>query len=80
MPDTRSAKRKLQQVSRRERRFQKDVNHCISKKLVGKSKRNSTIVFEDLSGIRKGIKTTKKMNREIHSWPFFQLENLLSIK
>jgi IS605 OrfB family transposase len=77
---TRSAKRKLMKVKGRERRFQKDVNHCVSKKLVGKSKRNSTIVFEDLSGIRDGMKTSKRINRELHSWPFFQLEVFLRYK
>jgi IS605 OrfB family transposase len=77
---TRSAKRKLQQVSKRERRFQKDVNHCVSKKIIGKSKRNSTLVFEDLSGIREDMKATKKMNRELHSWPFFQLEAFVRYK
>jgi IS605 OrfB family transposase len=77
---TRSAKRKLIEVSERERRFQKDVNHCASKKLVGKSKRNSTIVFEDLSGIREDMKASKKMNRELHSWPFSQLEAFVRYK
>ncbi|MHA2169855.1 MAG: RNA-guided endonuclease InsQ/TnpB family protein [Candidatus Kariarchaeaceae archaeon] len=77
---TRSAKRKLREVSKRERRFQKDVNHCISKKIIGKSKRNSTIVFEDLSGIREEIQTGKKMNRELHSWTFFQLEEFVRYK
>ncbi|MHA2089417.1 MAG: RNA-guided endonuclease InsQ/TnpB family protein [Candidatus Kariarchaeaceae archaeon] len=77
---TRSAKRKLMDVKGRERRFQKDVNHCVTKKLVGKSKRNSTIVFEDLSGIREDMKASKKMNRELHSWPFFQLEVFLRYK
>ncbi|MHA2402926.1 MAG: RNA-guided endonuclease InsQ/TnpB family protein, partial [Candidatus Kariarchaeaceae archaeon] len=77
---TRSAKRKLGNVKGRERRFQKDVNHWVSKKLVGKSKQNSTIVFEDLSGIREDMKTSKKMNRELHSWPFFQLEVFVRYK
>ena len=77
---TRSAKRKLRKVSKRERRFQKDVNHCVSKKIVGKSKRNSTVVFEDLSGIRNDMQASKKMNRELHSWPFFQLEEFVRYK
>jgi putative transposase len=34
---TRNAKRRLKQNSRKERRFQKDVNHCISKALVQKA-------------------------------------------
>jgi IS605 OrfB family transposase len=77
---TRSAKRKLRDVSKRERRFQKDVNHCISKKIVGKSKRNSTIVFEDLSGIREDMNVTKRVNRELHTWAFFQLEQFVRYK
>ncbi|MHA2091446.1 MAG: RNA-guided endonuclease InsQ/TnpB family protein [Candidatus Kariarchaeaceae archaeon] len=77
---TRSAKHKLREVRGRERRFQKDVNHCISKKIVGKSKRNSTIVVEDLSGIREDMKATKRMNRELHSWAFFQLEEFVRYK
>jgi len=35
---TRSAKRKLKRLSGKERRFAKDTNHCISKKLVAKRK------------------------------------------
>ncbi|MHA2253863.1 MAG: RNA-guided endonuclease InsQ/TnpB family protein, partial [Candidatus Kariarchaeaceae archaeon] len=71
---TRSAKRKLLKIRERERRFQKDVNHCTSKKLIGKSQNNSTIVFEDLKDIREAMRVRKKMNRELHSWSFFQLE------
>ncbi|MHA2169437.1 MAG: RNA-guided endonuclease InsQ/TnpB family protein [Candidatus Kariarchaeaceae archaeon] len=77
---TRSAKRKLRDIKGRERRFQKDVNHCVSKKLVGKSRKNSTLVFENLSGIREDMKAGKKMNRELHSWPFFQLETFVRYK
>jgi IS605 OrfB family transposase len=77
---TRSAKRKLQRIRERERRFQKDVNHCTSKKLVGKSQYNSTIVFENLKGIREAMRGRKRMNRELHSWPFFQLEEFVKYK
>jgi IS605 OrfB family transposase len=52
----------------------------MSKKLVGKSRKNSTIVFEDLSGIREDMKASKRMNRELHSWPFFQLEEFVRYK
>ncbi|MHA2251326.1 MAG: RNA-guided endonuclease InsQ/TnpB family protein [Candidatus Kariarchaeaceae archaeon] len=77
---TRSAKRKLQKTRERERRFQKDVNHCTSKKLVGRSQNNSTIVFEDLKDIRASMRGQKRMNREFHSWPFFQLEEFVRYK
>lgn len=77
---TRSSKRKLNKISRRERRFQKDINHVVSKKLVGKSQTNSTIVFENLKGIRKNMKGRNRMNREFHSWPFYQLEEFVKYK
>ena len=51
---TRSAKRALQRLSGKQARFQRDVNHTISKRIVSKAKaRNSAIVLEDLSGIRE---------------------------
>ncbi len=77
---TRSAKRKLRKTRERERRFQKDVNHCISKKLVGRSQHNSTIVFENLKHIRASMRGRKRMNREFHSWSFFQLEEFVRYK
>jgi len=53
---TRSAKRKLKRLSGKERRFAKDTNHCISKKLVAKAKdTNRAIALEDLGGIRERV-------------------------
>ncbi|MEX6431209.1 RNA-guided endonuclease TnpB family protein, partial [Ferrimicrobium acidiphilum] len=50
---TRSAKRLLAKRSRREARFAKDTNHCISKKIVTEAQRtNYGISLEDLEGIR----------------------------
>jgi len=49
---TRNAKRRLRQMRRRESRFQKDTNHCISKQLVQKATVScKAIALEDLSGI-----------------------------
>ena len=69
---TRSAKRKLKRISGKLARFSKDVNHCISKKLVS-IPNVKTIVFEDLKGIGKRSKG-KKLNKWLHSWSFFQLQ------
>jgi hypothetical protein len=47
---TKNAKRRLRQMRRRESRFQSDVNHCISKKIVQKAAVScKAIALEDLS-------------------------------
>ncbi|MFB0545177.1 MAG: transposase, partial [Asgard group archaeon] len=59
---TRSAKRMLKHLSEREKRFMRNVNHVVSKKVVGFAKENnvSVIGLEDLNGIRKRTKVKKK--------------------
>ena len=44
---TRSAKRHLQRISKKENRFRRDVNHCISKTIVQSLPAGSTIILED---------------------------------
>ncbi len=51
---TRNAKRRIRRMGQREARFQKDTNHCISKRLVQKAAVScKAIALEDLSGIRE---------------------------
>lgn len=78
---TKSAKRRLKQLSGRQARFQKDTNHCISKALVAKARRhNLGIAIEDLSGINQRT-TVRKAQRSRHSnWSFYQLRSFLSYK
>ncbi len=78
---TRSAKRKLRQLSGKERRFAKDTNHCISKKLVAKAKdTNRAIALEDLRGIRARVTVRRKQRATLHSWAFFQLRSFVTNK
>lgn len=71
---TRSAKRALMKLSGRFARFQKHVNHCISKALVGAAKRTSCgIALEDLSGIRKRVRVRRGQRTRHHNWAFHQL-------
>jgi predicted transposase len=52
-----SAKRTLKRLSGKESRFAKDINHCISKKLVAKAKdTKQALALEDLTGIRMRIR------------------------
>ena len=78
---TRSAKRKLKKVSGRERRFKKDTNHVISKKIVSKAKgTNRQIALEDLKGIRSRT-TVRHGQRDSHSkWAFRELRFFLEYK
>ncbi|MHA2097656.1 MAG: RNA-guided endonuclease InsQ/TnpB family protein [Candidatus Kariarchaeaceae archaeon] len=77
---TRSAKRRLKQLSQKEQRFQKDQNHIISKKIISSIPQNSLLVLEDLKHIRKQVKSRKRYRRELHSWSFYQLELFLTYK
>lgn len=78
---TRSAKRKLKRLSGKERRFAKDTNHCISKKLVAKAKdTNRAIVMEDLGGIRERVTVRRSQRATLHSWSFFQLRSFVTYK
>ena len=78
---TRSAKRKLKRLSGKERRFAKDTNHCISKKLVAKAKdTNRAIALEDLGGIRERVTVRRKQRAALHSWAFFQLRSFVTYK
>ena len=74
---TRSAKRKLKLLSGRERRFQRDFNHCLSKQIVNMP--YNIIAMEDLNGIRT-YKKGKVFNRKISNWTFFQLKQFIFYK
>mgnify|MGYP001324213488 FL=1 len=78
---TDSAKRHLKKLSGREARFRRDVNHCISKKLVAKAKDTSSLIaLEDLQGIRERMTVSKAQRRRQHSWGFYQLRQFIEYK
>ena len=78
---TKSAKRKLKKISKKESRFRRDLNHQISKKIVAKAKgTNSNISIENLKGIRSGTTVRKTQRAKHHSWSFFQLREFIEYK
>jgi IS605 OrfB family transposase len=78
---TRSAKRLLRKRKRRERRFQTDTNHVVSKVLVAQAKDTSRgIALEDLKGIRERVTVRMGQRRVIHSWAFAQLRAFVEYK
>lgn len=80
---TRSARRRLQSMSGREKRFIRDVNHCVSKQLAN-SPNVQAIAFEDLTHIRrqatKRAKTSKRRRNMLHQWSFSQLQEFTAYK
>jgi putative transposase len=78
---TKSAKRHLRKLRRRERHFHAHTNHVISKSIVRKAKDTGYgIALEDLQGIRDRVTVCKAQRSTLHSWSFFQLRSFLSYK
>jgi putative transposase len=80
---TKSAKRHLRKAKRKESRFVKHTNHCISKKLVQKASLGQrALALEDLTGIRERTRATvrKSQRYERMSWAFSQLREFLAYK
>jgi IS605 OrfB family transposase len=64
-----------------ESRFQKDTNHCISKRLVQKAAVScKAIALEDLSGIQARSTVRHEHRYERHSWAFFQMRHYITYK
>lgn len=79
---TRSSRRRCRQLLKRlsgkEQRFQRWVNHGISKNIVQRAiETESAIALEDLSGIRQ---TSNRRMKSLHRWAFYQLKELVSYK
>ncbi|MEO0968043.1 MAG: transposase [Cyanobacteria bacterium J06639_18] len=74
---TRSSRRLLRRLSGKEQRFQKWLNHNISKQLVKDAKSsNASLAFEDLTNIRQSLNQkprSKKERRRTNNWAFYQL-------
>jgi len=76
---TKSAKKLLRKISKREQQFVAWVNHNISKEIVAMP--YDILAIEDLTSIRvqsrtKGIEFTRKLN----NWAFYELEQFLKYK
>jgi IS605 OrfB family transposase len=74
---TRSAKRKLKKLSRRENRFVRDVNHCISKEII--SMGFATVGLEKLD-IRVTKRLGKSFNKKLGNWSWNMLEEFIKYK
>jgi len=81
LANTRRARWRVRQASKREHRFQKDVNHRISKALVAKARtERKALALEDLKGIRERVTVRRSQRRVRHSWAFGQLRTFIGYK
>jgi len=80
--NTKSAKRGLKKLARRQARFQRDTNHRISKRLVGTAKCTGRgIALEDLKDIRDRVKVRDADQRaRRRNWGFAQLGQFVCYK
>jgi putative transposase len=78
---TRSAKRHLQCIRRKEARFRRNTNHCIAKQLVANAKDTSRgIALEDLRHIRERTTVRREQRAQRSGWSFYQLRQFIEYK
>ncbi len=78
---TKSASRLLKKRRRKESRFQRHENHCISKEIVARAKDTKrAIALEDLTGIRERIRSRKPQRATLSAWAFAQLRAFIAYK
>ncbi len=78
---TRSAKRHLKDIGKREANYRADVNHCISKALVKTAQGTDRgIALEDLSGIRDRVTVRHDQRARLGSWGFLDLRQKITYK
>lgn len=78
---TKSAKRRLKKLAGKQARFQRTVNHSLSKRLVAYAKdTKAALVLEELTNIRSRITVRGKQRNRQHNWSFRQLREFLVYK
>jgi len=78
---TKAARRRLSQLAGQERRFAKDVNHTISKRIVETAERTKRgVALEDLKGIRTRVRARRQQRAQLYSWSFHQLRAFIGYK
>jgi putative transposase len=79
---TRSARKRMAKLRRKESRFVKDTNHCLTKRLVQEAtQRQKALVIEALTGIRdRGNRFHRRLRTDLNQWSFRQFKEFLSYK
>jgi IS605 OrfB family transposase len=78
---TKNAHRRLKKIGRRESRYRRDVNHCISKRIVTLSLRTSRgIALENLCDFFDRTRVRKERRQQRRTWAFRQLRSYIEYK
>lgn len=78
---TRSARRRLRKIGKRENRWMRDVNHQVSKALVNRQSKHTLFALENLSGVRRATEKARVQDRYVQvSWAFYQLRQMIEYK
>jgi len=72
----------IKKLNNKEQRWMQDQDHKVSRQLVNFSKANnvSTIRLEKLSGIRQTARTSRKNEKNLHTWSFYRLAQFIEYK
>jgi IS605 OrfB family transposase len=84
---SKSAKRHLKKLGRRQARFHRDCDHVLSKRIIQNTPSGSTIVLENLKNIRENSQIGRgkqdkhvSTKRRMHTWTFAQFYDFISYK
>ena len=73
--------RLVKKIKHRESNIVRNINHHISKKLIDEASKNkAVIVLEELKDCRKTMKQRRKQRYSLHSWSFYQLQQMVEYK
>jgi putative transposase len=72
----------IKKIHDKEQRWMKDQDHKISRAIVNFAIENhvSIIRLEELSGIRQTAKTSRKNEKNLHTWSFYRLASYIEYK
>ena len=72
----------INKLNNREQRWMQDQDHKVSRQLVNFAQSNniSTIRLEKLSGIRQTARTSRKNEKNLHTWSFYRLAQFIEYK
>lgn len=74
--------KKIKDIKNKESRYIRNLNHKISRQLINLAVQEevSTVVMEDLTNIRKTAYSSKRADRNLNSWAFYELQNFIDYK
>lgn len=73
---------KLKKLSNKEQRIMKDKDHKISRQIVNEAIKNNVYIIrlEKLTNIRNSARTSRKNEKNLHTWSFYRLSMYIEYK